>query len=84
MSPGPAPAGHFLASEVSGMSIVRVLCTYECDRCARQQTINPDENHDGFDWVVYRNEGTNGTITLCPTCMSFFYDFMQGKGVKPL
>lgn len=64
------------------MSKIRTLITYECDRCARQQTIGEcDPNND---WVEYENTWTHGTITLCPSCATFFYDFMQGNGVRAI
>lgn len=64
------------------MGTIRHLITFECDRCNRQQTIDPVMNDD--NWVIYENMGTHGTVTLCPSCVSFFYSFMQGEGVKPL
>lgn len=65
------------------MSRIRDLITYECDRCARQQTVDVLDPENGF-WCEYENIHTHGTITLCPSCACFFYDFMQGKGVKPI
>ena len=64
------------------MGTIRHLITYECDRCNRQQTIALGENNDS--WVIYENVGTRGTVTLCPACASFFYDFMQGKEVRAM
>lgn len=64
------------------MARVRTKITYECDRCARQQTIDCDDPENM--WVEYENINTRGTITLCPSCASFFYDFMQGRKVNPI
>ena len=63
------------------MSIVKAFCTIECDRCARQQTC---EDPFDQDWVVYENINTHGTVTLCPSCAAFFYDFMQGNEVRAI
>lgn len=63
------------------MSIIKAYCTIECDRCARQQTAADPFD---LDWVMYENVNTKGTVTLCPACASFFYDFMQGKEVRAL
>lgn len=62
------------------MSRIRTLVTYECDRCARQQTIDLYDQDN--EWVEYENINTHGTVTLCCSCAWFFYEFMQGKGVK--
>ena len=64
------------------MSRIRKLITYECDRCARQQTIDAYDPEN--EWLEYENINTHGTFTLCSSCAWFFYEFMQGEEVKKI
>ena len=64
------------------MARIRSLITYECDRCARQQTLNAYDPDN--EWVEYENINTHGSVTLCPSCAWFFYEFMQGRKVNSI